>query len=139
MSSEQRLPTPADLLQTKERLLEQWRLLPPEHKATMLLVLLKAIGNTEMSDWTIGAIGTLYSLVEHPQHFFPIPVVTRSQLAQLNLDEHELAKLTDADLAIIAERIQAAYVHDEFWDELMLQVLELHTEQILQEKRTGHQ
>ena len=136
MSSEQRKPAPEDLLQTKERLLEQWRLLPPEHQATMLLVLLKGIDDIDMRDWTRSAIATAYPLKEQRQQFFPDPVVTRSQLARLDLDEQELAKLTDADLATIAERIQAAYVHDEFWDELMLQVLEFHTEQVLQEKRT---
>ena len=56
MSEEQRKPTPEELLQVKDRVVEQWRLLPAEHQATMLLVLLKEIDNDDMIDWTQNAV-----------------------------------------------------------------------------------
>ena len=75
-------------------------------------------------------------LPEQPQHLFPNPLVTREKLAELDIAEQELATLTDDDLTTIAVRIEAAFHHDEFWDELMLQVLEFHTEQVLLAKRS---
>lgn len=134
MREEQRKPTPEELLQAKDRVLEQWRLLPAEHQATMLLVLLKEIDNADMSDWVRDAVTALYPAPESSQTLLPVPIVSRAKLAELDIDEAELAKLTDSDLMTISERIQAQYAHDEFWDELMLQVLEFHTEQVLKEK-----
>jgi hypothetical protein len=134
MREEQRKPTPEELLQAKDRVLEQWRLLPAEHQATMLLVLLKKIDSADMRDWVLNAVTVLYSASESSQTLLPVPIVSRTKLAELNIGEAELAKLTDSDLITISERIQAQYAHDEFWDELMLQVLEFHTEQVLKEK-----
>ena len=134
MSEEQRKLTPEELLQAKDRVLEQWRLLPSEHQATMFLVLLKEVDSADMRDWVWNAVTALYSASESSQTFLPVPIVSRTKLAELNIDEAELAKLTDSDLLTISERIQAQYAHDEFWDELMLQVLEFHTEQVLKEK-----
>ena len=134
MTDEQRKPTPQELLQTKDRVLEQWRLLPPEHQATMLLVLLKEIGDAEMGDWTRNAVALLSVNLEQPPHILPNPIVTREKLAELDIDEHQLAMLTDDDLVAIAESIQESYNHDEFWDEILDQVLEFHTEQVLKAK-----
>lgn len=134
MSDEQPKPTPEELLQTKDRVLEQWRLLPAEHQATMLLVLLNEIRSTDMSDWTRSAIATSYPTEEPSKNLLPFPIVTREKLAELDLDEQQLATLTDDDLMAIAESIQASYNHDEFWDEMMDQVLEFHTEQVLKAK-----
>ncbi|MBI1280118.1 MAG: hypothetical protein GC179_18460 [Anaerolineaceae bacterium] len=135
MNDEQRKPTAEELLQTKDNVLEQWRLLPAEHQATMLLVLLKEIADSDMNDWTRNAIVTLASMSEHPQHFLPNPIVTRERLAELDIDEQQLTSLTDDDLVAIAESIQESYSHDEFWEEIMDQVLEFHTEQVLKAKR----
>lgn len=135
MSEQQGKPTPEELLQAKDRLLEQWRLLPAEHQATMLLVLLKEIGSADMRDWVLNAVTVLYSASESSQTLLPVPIVSRAKLAELDIDEAEIAKLTDSDLMTISERIQAQYAHDEFWDELLLQVLEFHTEQVIREKR----
>jgi hypothetical protein len=134
MSEAQNKPTPEELLQAKDRVLEQWRLLPAEHQATMFLVLLKELDSADMRDWVLNAVTVLYSASESSQTLLPVPIVSRTKLAELNIDEAELAKLTDSDLITISERIQAQYAHDEFWDELMLQVLEFHTEQVLKEK-----
>lgn len=135
MSDEQQRPTPEELLQTKDRVLEQWRLLPAEHQATMLLVLLKEIGSADMRDWVRNAVIAFYPLAEqlHPQ--VSISLVSREKLAELDIAEQDLATLTDDDLATIATRIEVAFRHEEFWQELMLQALEFHTEQVIREKR----
>jgi hypothetical protein len=134
MSEAQHKPTPEELLQAKDRVLEQWRLLPAEHQATMFLVLLKEMDSADMQDWVRNAVTALYPASEPSQTLLPVPIVSRAKLAELNIDEAELVKLTDSDLITISERIQAQYAHDEFWDELMLQVLEFHTEQVIREK-----
>ena len=136
MSDEQRKPSPEELLQTKDNLLEHWHLLPAEHQATMLLVLLKGIDSADMNDWTRNAITTLYPPSDHSQPTVSIPLVTREKLAQLDIAEQELATLTDEDLSAIAERIEAAFTREEFWEELFQQTLEFHTEQVLLAKRS---
>jgi len=136
MSDEQRKPSPEELLQTKNNLLEQWQLLPAEHQATMLLVLLKGIDSADMNDWTRNAIAALCPPTEQSQSTVSIPLVTREKLAQLDIAEQELATLTDEDLSAIAERIEAAFTREEFWEELFQQALEFHTEQVLIAKRS---
>ena len=136
MNDERQKPTPEALVQTKASLLEQWRLLPAEHQATMMLVLLKEIASADMSDWTRNAITTLYPPAESTQPIVSIPLVTREKLAQLDIAEQDLATLTDEDLRTIAERIEAAFTRDEFWEELFQQTLEFHTEQVLLAKRS---
>lgn len=136
MNDERQKLTPEELLQTKDRVLEQWRMLPSEHQATMLLVLLKEIDSADMNDWTRSAIATLYTFAEQTQPIMSIPLVTREKIAQLNMPEQELATLTDEDLNAIAGRIKAAFSHEEFWDELFHQALKLHTEQALIAKRS---
>ncbi|HXG07376.1 MAG TPA: hypothetical protein VNI77_08645 [Nitrososphaera sp.] len=135
MNDEQRKPTPEALLQTKDRVLEQWRLLPAEHQATMLLVLLKEIDSDDISDWTRNAVATLYPPPEQTQLIVSVPLVTREKLAQLDIAEQVIATLTDEDLKAIAGRIETAFSHEEFWNEVFHQALEFHTEQVLLAKR----
>lgn len=136
MAEEDQRFTPEELLQTKDRVVEQWRLLPAEHQATMLLVLLKSIDNADMSAWTRNAIATLYPLPEQTQPIVSVSLVTREKLAQLDISEQEIATLTDEDLRAIAVRIEAAFSHEEFWNEVFHQALEFHTEQVLLAKRS---
>lgn len=128
--------TPEELLQTKDRVVEQWRLLPAEHQATMLLVLLKSIDNADMSAWTRNAITTLYPPPEQIDPLVSVPLVTRDKLAQLDIPEEEISSLTDRDLSAIASRIEAAFTREEFWNEVFHQALEFHTEQVLLAKRS---
>lgn len=89
-----------------------------------------------MTHWTRNSIATLYPLKEQSQSIVSVPLVTRDKLAQLDLAEHELAMLTDDDLRTIADRKETALIHEEFWNELMLQTLEYHAEQVLLTKRS---
>lgn len=136
MVEEEKKLTSEALLQAKDRVLEQWGLLPPEHQATMLLVLLNNINHADMSEWTRSAIAILYPDKEQPSSMVSVSLVTRDKLAQLHIAEQELATLTDEDLREIADRLETAFTHEEFWDELLLQALEYHTEQVLLAKRS---
>lgn len=127
MSAENPTPTPDELLQTKEDILEQWRKLPGDHQATMLLVLLHEIQSPTMIEWTKDAI----SFADRSEP----TIATPERLARLPLDEELLATLTASDLRNIESRIRSSFDHDEFWDELLLQALEYPTEQVLREKR----
>ena len=49
---QQRTEDPEELLRLKEDILKRWERLPPEHQATMLLVLLE---KSEWSDWALDA------------------------------------------------------------------------------------
>ena len=48
----QRTEDPEELIRLKEVILKRWERLPPEHQATMLLVLLE---KSEWSDWVLDA------------------------------------------------------------------------------------
>jgi len=129
MSEEQRKQTPEELLQAKDRMLEQWRLLPAEHQATMLLVLFQEVMNREMAGRAVNALFSLY-FQDQERGKSVIPGVSRAHLMELSISNEDLASLTDNDLTEIARRMQTHYEQDWFWDEL-----EFHTEQVLREKR----
>ena len=48
----QKVEDPEELLRLKEEILSSWEKLPPEHQATMLLVLLD---RSEWADWVLEA------------------------------------------------------------------------------------
>ena len=50
--AQQRTENPEELLRLKEDILNRWERLPPEHQATMLLVLLV---RSEWRDWVLDA------------------------------------------------------------------------------------
>ena len=130
MGDEQRTPTPEELIQTKDRLLEHWRTLPSEHQATMLLVFFQEVMSRDMAGWTVNALFSLYfQNLERGESV--VPAVTRAHLKELSITNEELASLTDDDLAKISRRIQTHYTQDLFWDELAF-----HTEQVLREKHS---
>jgi hypothetical protein len=122
---------PQHLLQAKEALLTAWHELPPEHQATMLLVLLKTVMGSEMRDWTVSAIALTHLAHVEPLHSVIIaPPITRRKLAELDLSEADLNHLTDADLNAIAQSMEAHYAEAIFGDELAF-----HTENVLKQKQ----
>lgn len=50
--SKPKVQDPEELLELKDEILSRWQKLPPEHRATMLLVLLE---KSEWADWALGA------------------------------------------------------------------------------------
>ncbi len=132
MSDERQRPsTGLELLYTKDRIVELWRLLPAEHQATLLLVLLKDIADPNMASWTRDAVLALSPPQEGSVYPLPTLEITRDRLVELEIDEQWLALLTD-DLPAIARSIQQSFQKDEFWDELIAHIVEAHTERVLQ-------
>ncbi|MCA9906276.1 MAG: hypothetical protein KC547_20615 [Anaerolineae bacterium] len=108
------------LLQLKDNLMLAFRQLPPEHQATMTLVL---IGNVmempKYGGWLREAYQLRFKTDELPEDFR----VTRTHLEQLLSHSQEAQeRLTDDDLAAISERIHKHFKEDLFWDELTYHV-----------------
>lgn len=125
--------TPHELISLKDEFLNTWRLIPPEHQATILLVLLQRMRNTGEERWTLDALHLLHP-TERDQRSGDTDMVV-SPLIQKNihflpLPPTGIDRLTDNDLNVITMRLQAHFEHDLFWEELRFQV-----EQLLEEKR----
>lgn len=112
-------PTPERLRQLKDGILENWQGLPPEHQATMTLVLLRRLVEGEYGPWTLSAIEMLWK-EKSPLYSksLPIPQLSYADLTHTNLTEEEIARLTEGDLRHITHEIAEHYANDVFWEEL---------------------
>lgn len=121
MSSEKPTPSPVPehLLQLKDGILGQWGQLPPEHQASMLLVLYTQVTAGEYGPWLRSSIRTLEQReTQGPFRFLPIVSLTPEHLEQASLTETEIARLTDEDLRYISYEIVRHFTNDVFWEEL---------------------
>ncbi|MBX3083938.1 MAG: hypothetical protein KF716_20045 [Anaerolineae bacterium] len=125
--------TPEQLLALKDAILTAFNALPPEHQATMSLVIVGRIMEGEWGDWLQDALNHLYPSNEiagtSPLQF---PIVTREQLQQTSINPEDVDTLTDDDLATITTNMHSHYINDLFWDEL-----QFHTENLLGTKRSA--
>lgn len=116
---DQRSPTPEGLLNLKDGILEKWKQLPPEHQATMALVLFQQTLEGDYGPWLRSAAKVIGPPeTESPFRFLPIVRITPSHLAQSSLTEEEIARLDDEDLMRISHAIVRHYTNDVFWEEL---------------------
>lgn len=114
-----RSPSPEDILHLKDEISERWRHLPPEHQATLALVLFQQTLEGEYGPWLRAAVRTLDPPdVDSPFRFLPIVRIARSHLDQANLTPEEVAELDDEDLMHISQQIVRHYTNDVFWEEL---------------------
>jgi hypothetical protein len=60
-------PSPDVILQLKNELQQRWQQLPPEHQATMALVLVKDVFVGEQCDWLIDALVVAIMVAEHEE------------------------------------------------------------------------
>jgi hypothetical protein len=97
-----------------------WELLPPEHQASFILVLLKNIRNEVNKTWALQALGTLY-LAQENNAFH----VTEAHLDRLSLTPEERGLITTEDLQAISTLIQFHYETTLFWKELSFHVTRL--------------
>lgn len=112
-------PTPQDLLRTKNDILAQWNQLPPEHQATMALVLFQQTLEGEYGPWLRRAAALMSRTeTDSPFRFLPIVRLARSHLENANLTTDEIAQLDDEDLRYISHEIVRHYTNDVFWEEL---------------------
>lgn len=116
--------SPADILQLKSSIQEMWKRLPAEHQATMLLVLLNSVQESEYGPWTLSAIETLAKPpAQSAQPELPTPPITPADLERVGFGAEDISLLTEADLQQIAQAIVRHFVSDGFWQELEFQVL----------------
>jgi hypothetical protein len=112
-------PNPEHLLHLKDDILEDWAQLPPEHQASMALVLYSQVMAGEYGPWLRTSIGVLEQKETHgPYKFLPILRISPEHLAQTTLTEEEIGRLDDEDLRYISHQIVRHYTNDVFWEEL---------------------
>ena len=110
---------PEHLLQLKDGILERWQQLPPEHQASLALVLVQQTLEGQYGPWLRSAVKVMEKPdTEGPFRFLPIVRISPSHLAQANLTEEEIARLDDEDLRYIGHEIVRHYTNDVFWEEL---------------------
>ena len=112
-------PNPEQLLQIKDTILERWAQLPPEHQASMALVLYTQVFAGEYGPWLRTSIDVLEQKQTHgPYKFLPILNISREHLAHTNLTEEEIARLDEDDMRHIGHEIVRHFTNDVFWEEL---------------------
>lgn len=57
--TERPTPTPAEILKMKEAIWRNWEQLPPEHRATITLVMVQTVENGEYGGWLMEALRLL--------------------------------------------------------------------------------
>lgn len=108
-----------ELLTIKDSILSQWQRLPPEHQASMLLVLMNRVLNSEYGPWAADAIKHLSTRSETPSPNTSAPPITGADLARhTDLAPDEIARLSAEDLRDISAAVMQHLVFDVFWDEV---------------------
>ena len=112
-------PPPEELLKRKGEILEHWGQLPPEHQATMTLVLFQQVLEGEYGPWLRSAVKIMTQQEpDEPFRFLPIIRISRSHLTQAGLTEAEIDQLNEEDVMNISHDIVRHYTNDVFWEEL---------------------
>lgn len=110
--------TPHELLAIKDGILEQWGRLPPEHQASMFLVLMRRVLHSDYGAWAADAIQLLATPHEPPPTPESAPRISTQDLAlHTGLTQSEIAQLSADDLKHISAAVMRHLVHDVFWDE----------------------
>ena len=103
----------------KENILAQWLRLPPEHQATMLLVLTEQVNASEYGPWAAQALQLLSAAPESPLAPQSLPELTHQDLAHhTDLTPDEIMRLSAGDLRHISAAVLQHLVYDMFWDEV---------------------
>ncbi|MCZ7554594.1 MAG: hypothetical protein M5U05_18785 [Anaerolineales bacterium] len=108
-----------ELLTIKDSILVQWQRLPPEHQASMLLVLMNNVLNSEYGPWAANAVKLLSTQPETPPPNTSAPPISSADLARhTDLAPDEIALLSAEDLKDISAAVTAHLIFDVFWDEV---------------------
>lgn len=109
---------PKKIFAAKDEILVTWQLLPEEHQATMLLVLLDDVMKGEQRAWLREALALRWPLeTGELATAFPAVQLTREDLEQACFSEDEIAQFSDEDLRLVGQTMRDHYVHDVFWPE----------------------
>jgi hypothetical protein len=101
------IPNPERILAVKEELLQRFGQLPAEHQATIALVLVNQVMQGEVGEWMREAIALRFPQ-ENPF------AVRHDDLRQTHLQEDQISKLSDQDLAHISRMLRQHYEQDVF-------------------------
>ena len=108
-----------ELLTLKDNILAQWSRLPPEHQATMLLVLIERMKSSAYGAWAAQAIELLSNPQEPSAAASAIPHLTPQDLARhTDLTPDEIVRLSADDLRHISAAVLQHLVYDVFWTEV---------------------
>lgn len=117
--------TPHELLAIKDGLLEQWRRLPAEHQASMLLVLMNHVLQDDYGQWAADAIRLLAAPRESSSTAESAPRISPQDLVlHTGLTPPEIAQLSADDLRHISAAVVQHLAQDVFWDEIEYQARE---------------
>lgn len=107
---------PMDIYQLKDFILAAWDTLPPEHQATMTLVLLENTLKSEWGEWSKDAIERGWVQEQAPtEKTFPVISLSRSALTRA-FDEEEAGRFSDQQIARLAEEMGIGFNEDPgFW------------------------
>lgn len=111
------------LLQIKDTIHSHWMQLPPEHQATMALVLIKNTLAGQAGDWLREAVALLdHSTAESDDGLSIAPLqvkvtLTREHINQLPEAYTEKAQLTDEDIRRIERNVELN-VYENIWNEI---------------------
>lgn len=111
------MPNPEQLLALKTQVLTAWEHLPDEHRATLGLVLIQSIVQSEWGVWFREALTARFHVGE-ASVVPPLRTVSREKLRHIHLSDEDIARLSDEDLTTIATLIHEHFLTDAFWDEL---------------------
>jgi hypothetical protein len=105
------------ILAVKDELLARFEQLPPEHQATICLVMVRTILEGEWGDWLRNALAMKVDKPDAPYipSFFN---VSRDDLRRVDVSEEDIDLLSDTDLTTIASLVHEHYITDAIWDEI---------------------
>lgn len=108
-----------ELLTIKDSILAQWQRLPPEHQASLFLVLMERVFNSEYGPWATDAIKLLSQRPEtSPTNTSPPPISSADLAHHTDLTPDEIARLSAEVLRDISATVMQHLVFDVFWDEV---------------------
>ena len=104
--------------------------LPPEHQATMGLILFKEILEGEWGSWFDNAIKRLHETKPTPATPLTLRTITLDDLHDAGLTDEDIKTLTPNDLNLITQRIEEHLTWDVLPDETRFM-----TDQVIDEKK----
>lgn len=111
-------PSDEELLTLKTNIRRDWGLLPPEHQASMTLVLVQEVADGEMGEWLLSALELLNKPTEAKSPLLPLESMFQAQLQLAGLSEEERRQLTAEDFHLISARVMEHLTGDVLLDEL---------------------
>lgn len=121
--------SPEQVLTLKDEIVPRFQKLPPEHQATLALVLAQDVVKGEWGAWFTDALRLLNPQTLSTAETLALPALTHDDLRNLPFEESEITQLSDEDLKEIMRRVKAHIVKDMFWVEVSAM-----TEMVLAEK-----